>query len=316
MFEAHPHTNKVVALSGGVGGARMTHGMVQIMAPEQLTAVVNTGDDFVHWGLNICPDLDTVLYTLSGWGDETRGWGQADESFRALEAMGRLGEPDWFQLGDKDLATHLGRTRRMAQGATLTSVIEDLRRAMGISIPILPMCDTPRPTIIETEDHGDLPFQDWFVRLRCQPRATGFRFEGPDEPSAQVLDALDAADWILITPSNPFVSVDPILTLRGVRERLEQKPVLAVSPIVGNSAVKGPLAKMFEERDGQPPSAKSVADHYAGLVDVMLVHNGDSFPSDSLKIIETDILMKDIPDRARLAREVLDLAHELWGGRS
>ena len=218
--------------------------------------------------------------------------------------MAKLGQPDWFQLGDKDLATHITRSGLLRDGKSLTLVTKILQESMGIDTTILPMCEHPRPTVILTEEHGELAFQDWFVRLRCQPKATGFRFDGEDMASQDVLDALDEADWILLTPSNPFVSIDPILTLNGVKARLQQKPVIAVSPILGNDAVKGPLAKIFKERDGQAPSAKSVLDHYGDLIDVFVVHTGDAFETDKAQIVETDILMKDIEDRGRLAAEL------------
>jgi LPPG:FO 2-phospho-L-lactate transferase len=290
---------KVVALSGGVGGARFLDG---ISGPE-VTAIVNTGDDFVHLGLAICPDLDTVMYTLSGRGDEERGWGLKDESFRAMDTVRAYGGADWFALGDRDLGTHLVRTDALKSGASLTEVTARLCR--GIAARILPMTDGPCRTMIETPE-GTLPFQDWFVRLRAQLEVRAVRFEGRPPPAPGVLEAIAESELVLIGPSNPYVSIDPILSLDGVREALAKKPVVAVSPIVGGKAVKGPLGTMIPQLTGQPASAAAVARHYGALLTAMVVERGDEI--DGVRCYATDTIMKSREDRRRLGREVLAFA--------
>jgi LPPG:FO 2-phospho-L-lactate transferase len=297
---------KLVALSGGVGGARFLDGLVA--AGHDVTAIVNTGDDFVHLGLPIAPDLDTVMYTLAGLADEARGWGLHGETFAALEMVGRYGGPDWFALGDRDLATHLLRAEALAGGATLSEVTARLCRALDVPARVLPMADRPRPTLIDTVADGTLPFQEWFVRRRAQPAVHAVSFEGPPEPAPGVLAAIAAADQVLIGPSNPYVSIDPILALDGVRAALARRPAVAVSPIVGGHAVKGPLARMIVELTGAPASAAAVARHYGGLVRGWVVARGDDCPGPTLA---TEIVMRDRPDRARLAREVVAFAEAL-----
>jgi LPPG:FO 2-phospho-L-lactate transferase len=293
---------RVVALSGGVGGARLVDGLAAVLAPEGLTVVVNTGDDFTHWGLRICPDLDTVMYTLAGVGDRARGWGLADETFCALEAVRALGGEDWFQLGDRDLGTHLVRTAGL-RTRSLTEVTAGLCQALGVKHRILPMADDARSTIIETAG-GDLGFQDWLVRERGEPSVTGVRFVGTRGSTEGVLAAIAAADVVVLTPSNPYVSVDPILTLDGVRAAVAAKPVVALSPIVHGRAVKGPLAGMLESLGGVPPSAAAVAAHYGSLVDRWVVETGDAVGVPG-PVLETATVMGDRADRARLAAEVL-----------
>jgi LPPG:FO 2-phospho-L-lactate transferase len=296
---------KVVALSGGVGGARFVDGVAR--AGVSLTVIVNTGDDFVHLGLSISPDLDTVMYTLSGLGDEERGWGLRDESFRAMETVRGYGGPDWFALGDRDLGTHLLRTEALRRGETLTRVTAKLCGALGISARLLPMADGPCRTMIDTPE-GTLPFQDWFVRRRAQPAVVAVRFEGRPPPAPGVLEAIAECDVVLIGPSNPYVSIDPILSLDGVGAALAQKPVVAVSPIVGGRAVKGPLATMIPQLTGQPASAAAVARHYGPLLAAMVVERGDEVEG---RCLATDTVMKSREDRLRLAREVLAFAETL-----
>lgn len=302
--------DKVVCLSGGVGGARFLHGVAQALAPEQLTAVVNTGDDFSHWGLTVCPDLDTVMYTLGGHADEARGWGLADESFRTLEQMRKLGAPAWFALGDKDLATHLVRTEALRRGQSLTEVTAELCAAFGVKARVLPMCDAPRPTLLDTFAHGVLPFQRWLVECGAPP-VRAVQFSGEHQASPQVLDALAQADLVLIGPSNPYVSIDPILTLAGVRACLSDKCVVAVSPIVHGRAVKGPLAHMLESLSGARPSAYAVAQHYGDLLRGFVVEEGDQGAFDGLPVLATRTVMGGAADRLRLAREVLAFAQSL-----
>ena len=301
---------KIVALSGGVGGARFLDGLARVVDGDSLCAIVNTGDDFVHLGLSVSPDLDTVMYTLSGVGDEVRGWGLTDETFAAMSMVARYGGPDWFGLGDRDLATHLLRTEALRKGTTLTAVTGRLCAALGITARILPMADTPRATMIETVSDGTLSFQDWFVRHRAVPGVRSVRFDGACEPAPGVLEAIATCDVVFIGPSNPYVSIDPILTLTGVRDALSRKTVIAVSPIVGGRAVKGPLATMIPELTGAPPSAGAIASHYAGLVRAMIVERGDESSVRDLPVLATATVMGSRDDRARLAREAIAFARE------
>jgi LPPG:FO 2-phospho-L-lactate transferase len=296
---------KVVALSGGVGGARLLDGLAQALGPGELIAIVNTGDDFVHLGLNVSPDLDTVMYTLSGLSDEERGWGLADETFAGLAMVRRYGGPDWFSLGDRDLATHLVRTEALRNGDSLSTVTARLCGALGIAHPILPMADAPRRTMIDTTSEGTLPFQEWFVRRRANPAVRAVRFEGTSAPAAGVLRAIDNCDLVVIGPSNPYVSVDPILTLDGVHGAIARKPTVALSPIVAGAAVKGPLATMIRELTGEAPSAGAVARHYRGLLHAMVVERGDEATVSGLPVVGTATVMRSRADRVRLAREVL-----------
>jgi LPPG:FO 2-phospho-L-lactate transferase len=298
----------VVALSGGVGGARLVDGLAAVLPPGALTIVVNTGDDFVHWGLRICPDLDTVMYTLAGLADPDQGWGIAGETFAALAMIARLGGAAWFRLGDRDLATHLRRTEALAAGRSLTAITVELCAALGVAPRILPMSDAPRPTLIETRD-GTLDFQDWLVRRRGAPEVLRIRFAGAPTPAPAVTDAIAAADLVVIGPSNPYVSIDPILALDGVRAAVARRRVVAVSPIVGGRAVKGPLAAMIPSLAGRPASAAAIADHYRDLLAGIAVARGDAV--DGLPTLATDTIMADRADRARLARELLDFAEAL-----
>jgi len=213
---------KVVALSGGVGGARLLDGLAQALAPGRLTAIVNTGDDFVHLGLNVSPDLDTVMYTLAGLANEERGWGLAEESFAGLGMVKRYGGPDWFGLGDRDLATHLLRTEALRAGQPLSAITARLCGALGVKHPVLPMCDEPVHTMIETVGEGTLPFQQWFVRRRAEPPVRAVHFDGGRTAAPGVVGAIDACDVVVVGPSNPYVSVDPILCLDGVRDCHQQ----------------------------------------------------------------------------------------------
>ncbi len=305
---------KVVFLSGGVGGARLLHGVAQALPPESLTVIVNTGDDFTHWGLRICPDLDTVMYTLGEHADEARGWGLRDESFRALERMKSLGAEAWFALGDRDLATHLVRTEALNAGSSLTQVTAELCARHGVRPRVLPMCDAPRPTWLDTFDHGELPFQRWLVEHRA-PRVRAVLLRGEARPSEQVLRALEEADLVLIGPSNPYVSLDPMLALSGVRARLAQKCVVAMSPIVGGKAVKGPLAEMIPTLAGREPSPQAIVDHYQGLLSGIVVERGDEASVQGIARYATSTVMGGKEDRLRLAREVLAFAQELGRAR-
>ncbi len=306
---------KIVALAGGVGGAKLADGLAQCLAPEDLTVIVNTGDDFEHLGLYVCPDLDTVCYTLAGLANPETGWGRAGDAFQALEAVGVLGGETWFGIGDRDLATHLERTRRLRIGQPLNQVMRDFCRAWGVTQAILPMSDQPVRTMVETRDLGELPFQEYFVRRRCEPRVRGFRFVGMEaaQPAPGAREALAQADLIVICPSNPWVSVDPILGVLGLRTASPGRaPVVAVSPIIGGQAVKGPAAKMFSEL-GIQPSALAVAAHYEGLLAGFVL---DSLDADlvgraGLPALATETVMKTPQDRRQLAETVLDWAAKL-----
>jgi LPPG:FO 2-phospho-L-lactate transferase len=297
--------SSVVALSGGVGGARLLRGLARALPVDALTAIVNTGDDFEHWGQHVSPDLDTVMYALAGLSHEERGWGLSGETFALLEAMRRYGQDDWFAIGDRDMATHLCRTAALARGERLTDVTRTLCASLGVRTRVLPMSDHPSRTMIETRDHGALAFQTWFVRHRAEPAVRRVRFDGDARPTGEVLDALRRAQLVVIGPSNPYVSIDPILSLPGVRDAVFANPVVAVSPIVGGRAVKGPLAAMIPELDAVAPSAAAVAAHYPGLA-AMVVERGDSVAG--LPVLATDTVMRSAADSERLAQEVLAFA--------
>lgn len=294
---------KIVALAGGVGGAKLVHGFSQILKPEDLTIIVNTGDDFEHLGLYICPDLDTVCYTLGGLANPDTGWGRKNESWNAISNIETLGGPAWFRLGDSDIATHLERTRRLKEGLRLSQITQDFCRAWGIVHRILPMSDSPVRTVVETKE-GDLAFQEYFVHRRCEPEVRGFRFEGIQtaEPAPGVREAIDAADAVVICPSNPWVSIDPILgVLQGIN-----RVVIAVSPIIAGKTVKGPAAKMYTEL-GIFPSAIAVAEHYRSILHGMVLDilDRELVNQVKIKVMTTNTMMYDIADRMRLASDVL-----------
>jgi LPPG:FO 2-phospho-L-lactate transferase len=290
-------SDRVVVLTGGVGGAKLALGLCHAMPAESVTAIVNTGDDFSHLGLWISPDLDTLLYTLSGKSDEVRGWGRAGESWNFMEVLRTLGGEDWFQLGDGDLALHVERTRRLQAGQSLTEVMADYARAWHVAAEILPMSDQPVATWLNT-DAGLLPFQRYFVERRCVPRATSVRFEGAKQ-------AMPGPDVIA-----RLTSIDPILAGPGIREALASAaaPVVAVSPLVGGDAVKGPTRKLMDEL-GVPATPRAIADHYAGIIDALLIDERDrSAPLPETAHDFCDTLMRTLDDRIRVARAALDLA--------
>ena len=307
----------VVALSGGVGGAKLALGLYHTLPPDALTVVVNTGDDFDHLGLRICPDLDTALYTLAAVEHPEQGWGRRDETWTLMRVMESLGGDTWFRLGDADVALHILRTQRLRSGTSLTSVIRDFRRRLGISADILPMTDSPVATLVDT-DVGELAFQDYFVRLRCQPRVRAIRFAGATTAAttAEVRAALDAdaLEAIVLCPSNPYLSIDPLLAIPDLRSALERRrvPLIAVSPLIGGTAVKGPTAKIMAEL-GIESSAGAIASHYRGLLDGLVVDTSDASAASRLPlpVFATPTLMKTLEDRHRLARFVLERAREL-----
>lgn len=310
----------VVALCGGVGGVKLALGLMHALGPS-LTIIVNTGDDFEHLGLSISPDIDTALYTLSGRADAARGWGRADESWRFMEALAELGGETWFQLGDRDLALHVERTRRLSAGERPSAIVADIARAFGIASAIAPMSDDPVRTMVET-DAGDLPFQRYFVERRCAPRVRGVHFVGADiaRPSPAALAALTRSDLeaIVICPSNPYLSVDPILAVPGLRQALEQRraPVVAVSPIIGGVAIKGPTAKIMQEL-GRPTTTAAIAAHYGALLDILLIDESDRADAVGLscRCVTARTLMTSLEDRVALARRTLAVARE-YGRRT
>ncbi|KXK24151.1 MAG: LPPG:FO 2-phospho-L-lactate transferase [Chloroflexi bacterium OLB15] len=307
----------VVALVGGVGGAKLAAGLVRILPPEQLTIVVNTGDDFWHYGLRICPDLDTVMYTLGGLVDPVNGWGVAGDTTALLDALKRYGEDAWFRLGDQDVATHLLRSEALRNGERLTEVTRQLTNKLGILHPLLPMTDAPVETMIDTVEYGELPFQTYFVRYRWQPTMKALRYAGADhaEASPEVIAALENADAILIAPSNPWLSLAPMLAVKPFRELLLEKnvPRVAVSPIVAGTAIKGPAAKLMAEL-GYDVSPRSVADFYGDLISGFVYDIQDSnLKISGKKTFMTDTIMRDQADRERLAGQILDwITAEVW----
>lgn len=303
----------ILALAGGVGGAKLA----ARLPPERLRIVVNTGDDFVHHGLSISPDLDTVMYWLAGINDAERGWGVADETWTYMASLRKAGKADWFQIGDRDLATHEYRTRRLSEGDTLSEATRSLCGRLGIGHAIVPMSDRPMATIVHT-DEGALAFQDYFVRRQCAPKVTAIRFDGIESaaPSPGFAQAMASRDLraIVICPSNPLLSVEPILSLPGVREWLHARrvPAIAVSPLVGGKAIKGPAAKIFAEL-GLDVSAAGIARHYRGLIDCLVVDEVDaatvpSIEAEGMHAAIARTVMRNAADRAALAGEVLDLA--------
>ena len=305
---------KIVALAGGVGGAKLAHGLAQVLPPEDLTVIVNTGDDFEHYGLYISPDLDTVCYTLAGLANPETGWGRVGESWQAMTNVKRLGGPGWFNLGDQDLGTHLERTRRLNRGETLSQITQEFCKAWGIGPTVLPMSDQQVRTIVET-DEGELAFQEYFVHRRCEPRVKGFRFDGIEMAEAVpgALEALDIADVVVICPSNPWVSIDPILEVTHLRSMVNRPPsIVAVSPIIGGQAVKGPAAKMYTEL-GIQPSALAVAEHYHNLLNGFVLDNVDEDLAGKITIptLTTDTLMTSLTKRARLAGDVLNFIRRI-----
>jgi LPPG:FO 2-phospho-L-lactate transferase len=310
----------IVALAGGVGGARMAAGLALVAGAGQLTVIVNTADDFVHLGLSISPDLDTVMYTLAGLESRERGWGLEAETWNFMAALGRLGGETWFQLGDQDLATHIERTRRLAAGDSLTAVTRDLCAALGVGAHVVPMTDDRVATLVET-DEGRLAFQDYFVRRRCEPRVVSIAFDGADaaRPSQAAIDALMQPELaaVVICPSNPYVSVAPILAIASIRQALEGRrvPLVAVSPIVGGAAVKGPAAKIMREL-GAEPSALGIARHYRGLIDGLVIDEVDRSLSAAIAALGipvhvTDTIMRGPDERRRLAAATLAFARTL-----
>lgn len=311
---------KIIVLSGGVGGAKLVSGLSRVLPAENLAVFANVGDDFDHLGLRICPDLDSITYALAGLNDADRGWGRKGETWSFMSALGELAQEDWFNLGDRDLALHVTRTHWLAQGLSLSEVTAKICAALSVRVGVYPVSDHRVATMIDT-DGGRLSFQEYFVRNRCLPAVNGFAFDGID--AAPLNDALlallddDALAGVVIAPSNPYMSVDPILGVGGLAERLRshRAPVIAVSPIVGGQALKGPLAKAMDEL-GVPKSAASIARHYSAVIDGLII---DEIDRDLLPEIERigiraraqRAVMRSDSDRENLARACLGLIDEL-----
>ena len=309
--------SRVVLLAGGFGGARMAHGFAQLAPRVRLTVVGNTADDLEMHGLRVSPDLDTVMYTLAGLANDVTGWGLANETWSAADMLGRYGQPTWFGLGDRDLATHITRTERLAAGQTLTQVTEHLATSLGVTSRLLPMSDQSVRTKVRTAD-GWLDFQDYFVRRRHADQVLELRFDGLSgaQPTAQVMAAIDEADLIVIAPSNPFVSVAPILALPGALDALRTSaaPVVAVSPIVGGAALRGPAAAMMQSLAGRPATSVAIAEHYAasypGLIGVMALDESDAAEAAAVRAtgiepLVTRTVISDAADRRCLAEALL-----------
>lgn len=305
-----------VALSGGVGGAKLALGLARLLG-ERLAIVVNTGDDFEHLGLHISPDVDTALYTLGGVVNDDTGWGRRDETWTFMGALAKLGGPTWFKLGDGDLATHVDRTSRLAAGETLTDVCAHLAAKFGVAARVLPMTDTPVRTVVET-DQGTLAFQEYFVREQCRPVVRDIRYQGAAaaQPTRQVLEALSARTLagVIVCPSNPWLSVEPILALAGMRKALRARgiPVIAVSPIIAGKAVKGPAAKIMAEL-GLEPDSRSIAWNYEGLIDGLLIDVADEALAGHMPVpvVVTNTMMRTLDDKVALARQCLALCDQL-----
>jgi LPPG:FO 2-phospho-L-lactate transferase len=301
----------VLALAGGVGGAKLALGLARVLPPEALTIVVNTGDDDEFHGLHVSPDLDTVMYTLAGVANPETGWGLRDESFHALEQIERLGGATWFKIGDRDLATHVRRTELLRRGLSLSQVTTHLARRLDVTHTMVPMTDARVRTLVDTP-LGRLSFQEYFVKHACEPVVEALGFEGAANatPSPPFAQALDRADAVIICPSNPFLSIAPILALSGVRDRLAfGRPVAVVSPIIGGQAVKGPAAKLFQELAKEPASSLAVAHYYQGVATHFVLDETDrALAGDIAKlgyaVSVEQTLMRTDGDKVRLAQAI------------
>ena len=306
----------ILALAGGVGGAKLAHGLAAVLPPAELTIVVNTGDDFEHFGLHVAPDLDTMMYTLAGLANPQTGWGLAGETWEFMSAIERLGGPSWFRLGDHDLATHAERTRRLAAGEALSDVTGDFCRRLGVACRVSPMSDAQVRTFVRT-DIGVLAFQHYFVRERCEPRLRALEYRGAMEamPAPAFREALASPELqaVIVCPSNPYLSIGPMLELAGVRNALTTRtPIIAVSPIVGGQALKGPTAKIMAELDVEP-SALGIAEYYQDLVDILVIDPADAALAPRVKAlgmsaVVAPIVMLTEADRRHLALECVDIA--------
>lgn len=304
---------KILAITGGVGGAKLALGLSKILNPDELLFLVNTGDDFQHLGLEISPDLDSLLYALSGKNNPELGWGRANETWACISELEELGADSWFRLGDRDLALHLVRTQMLNQGATLQNVADRLSESLGIDHRIAPMSNDKISTTVNTPN-GKLAFQEYFVREQCEPAVIDFDFEGIEKstPNPVVMSWLDECDGIIICPSNPYVSVDTILSVPKYRDAFQSKPVIAVSPIVGGLAIKGPAAKMMTEL-GVPPTPIAVAKHYGSLLSGFVLDQTDHEQAKDIPIpsIVAQTIMLTLQDRIGLAEQCVRFLEEL-----
>ena len=312
---------RVTALAGGVGGAKLASGLAAVLPPEALTIVVNTADDFDHLGLRICPDLDTIVYSLAGVANRRTGWGRDRETWTFLEAIEDLGGPTWFRLGDRDLALHVLRTQRLRAGDPLSEITRELCRAFGVRPAVLPMTDDDVRTMVDT-DQGELSFQEYFVHRACEPAVRGFRFVGAEaaRPAPAVLEVLHQADFVVLCPSNPWVSIDPILAIPGIRGAVSSRPTVAVSPLVGGKALKGPAGKMAAEL-GVAPTPVSIARHYGGILGGLIYDEADADAGGALLELgvrsqRTRTVMRSDRDRRRVAEELLVFGESLIAVRS
>lgn len=315
----------IVALAGGVGGAKLVDGLARVLSPSELVTVVNTGDDFEHLGLHISPDLDTVMYTLADRANPATGWGLSGETWRCMEALERVGGDTWFRLGDQDLATHLRRTALLASGQALSAATATLCAAFGVRHAIFPMSDDPVRTVVDTSE-GELPFQEYFVHRHCEPVLRGLHYAGAAQarPATGLLDALRAPDLqaVVLCPSNPYLSIGPFLAMPQLRDVLlaTRAPVIAVSPIVAGRAIKGPAAKIMLEL-GREASSLEVARYYGDLLDGFVLDHTDAQAASTVAALGitplvTGTVMTGDAERARLAVDVLSFASRLRGGES
>ena len=300
----------VVLLSGGGGGARFARGLASVLQPGELTVVANVGDDLEILGLHVSPDIDSLLYTLAGLLDDRRGWGRADETWRALGAVAEWGGEDWFRLGDLDLGLHLVRTPALRDGARLSEVTARLAEQAGVSTRLLPATDDRLRTRVVTPA-GTFPFQQWFVARRHEDEVVDIEYEGAERaaPSPGVLEALASADTILVAPSNPYLSIGPILAVSAIAEALERRAVrcVAVSPLVGGKAVSGPLDRMLSRMAGGTTPAH-VSDRYNGVIDALVIDRADAPAEAAVPLVVADTLMRDRDAERRLAEVVLEAA--------
>lgn len=305
--------SNTVVLTGGVGGAKLVLGLVHAVEPASVTAIVNIGDDFRHVGLHISPDIDTLLYTLSGKADVVQGWGRKDESWAFLDTIKELGGEDWFLLGDRDTALHVLRTHMLSQGSSLADVTAHVARCWGIGASVLPASNDLVATMIDS-DEGLLAFQRYFVERRCIPAVRNVLFDGAPSasPAPGVIEAIQSAHVILIAPSNPWLSVDPVLAVPAIRNALSKckAPIVAVSPLVGGQSVKGPTAKLMGEL-GLAVDNEAIAGHYRGLIDGLLIDQGDECNAPDIAIARTSTLMQTLDDKVRVATAALGFAARL-----
>ena len=302
---------KILALCGGVGGVKLAYGLTQILSPDQLTILVNTGDDFEYLDFKICPDIDTVSYTLAGINDKEKGWGIRNESWNALNFLSKYGAESWFRLGDKDLAIHIQRTYLLKRGVLLSEVTQLLCSKLGVNHCVMPMSETPVSTILSTNE-GMLAFQEYFVKHQCKPQVNFIKYAGSDQAKIPVIleEQLTQNSFtgVVLCPSNPYLSIDPILSIKSIKDYLINRsiPVLAVSPFINNAAVKGPSAKIAIEL-GEEPTNQNIAKHYEDILDILIIDHQD-YPSKKeikLKTITESIVMRDDKDKKRLAHVCL-----------